>query len=47
LKNEDFASRKKLKEMLGMCHETIDKAIFLDKIFLPFTGNSKISIRRT
>jgi uncharacterized protein YaaN involved in tellurite resistance len=35
LKKEDLGSRKKLKEMMGMYHETIDKAIFLAKIFLP------------
>jgi hypothetical protein len=35
LKKEDFGSGMKLKEMLDMYHETIDKVIFLDKIFLP------------
>jgi uncharacterized protein YaaN involved in tellurite resistance len=35
LKKEDLGSRMKLKEMLDMYHETIDKEIFLSKIFLP------------
>jgi hypothetical protein len=47
LKKEDLGSRKKLKEMLGMYHETIDKARFLAKIFFPFIGSSKISTGRT
>jgi hypothetical protein len=35
LKKEDLGSRKKLKDMLGMYHETIDKERFLAKIFIP------------
>jgi hypothetical protein len=35
LKKEDLGSRKKLKEMMVMYHETIDKARFLAKIFPP------------
>jgi hypothetical protein len=35
LKKEALDSRKKLKGMTGMYHETIDKAKFLDKILLP------------
>jgi hypothetical protein len=35
LKSEDSGYRKKLKGMMGMYHETIDKARFIAKIFLP------------
>jgi hypothetical protein len=35
LKKEDLGSRMKLKEMLKMYHDIIDKAIFLAKIFFP------------
>jgi hypothetical protein len=35
LKKEELNSRKKLKAMMGMYHETIDKVSFLAKIFLP------------
>jgi hypothetical protein len=47
LKKEDLDSRKKLKGMMGMYHETIDKARFLAKIFFHFTDNLEISIGRT
>jgi hypothetical protein len=47
LKKEDLGSRMKLKEMLDMYEETIDKERFLDKIFFPFTGSSRISTGRT
>jgi hypothetical protein len=35
LKKEDVDSRNKLTRMMGMYHETIDKARFLAKISLP------------
>jgi uncharacterized protein YaaN involved in tellurite resistance len=35
LNKGDLDSRRKLKEMLDMYEETIDKARFLDKIFFP------------
>jgi hypothetical protein len=35
LKSEDFGYRKKLNGMMGMYHETIEKSIFIAKIFLP------------
>jgi uncharacterized protein YaaN involved in tellurite resistance len=41
LKKEDLNYRKKLKGVLGIYHETIDKARFLDKIFVPLQRQLK------
>jgi uncharacterized protein YaaN involved in tellurite resistance len=35
MKSKYFGYRNKIKGMMGMYHETIDKARFLAKIFLP------------
>jgi hypothetical protein len=47
MKKEDLGSRMKLKEIIDMYHETIDKENSWLKYFYPFIGSSRISTGRT